>query len=81
MKTTISIENDLLHEADRTARRMRLTGSRFSALAVSDFPERQRKEQMLIRLNELYAKGPEPVEMRLVKGITSKVRAAMRERR
>jgi len=47
MKTAISIEDGLLREADDTARQMGLSRSRLFALAVADFLQRQRQEQML----------------------------------
>ena len=53
MKTAISIDDVLLHEADETARRMGLSRSRLFALAVGDFLHRKREEQMLLRLNEV----------------------------
>jgi len=80
MKTAISIEDGLLREADQTASLMGLSRSRLFAVAVGDFLERHRKEQMLLRLNEVYAKGPAPAEIHLLKGIKSKVRATVKER-
>ena len=80
MKTAISIDDRLLQEADETARLMGLSRSRLFALAVGDFLQRQRREQMLLRLNEVYAEGMEPVERRLLKGIKAKVRRAVRKR-
>jgi hypothetical protein len=59
---------------------MGLSRSRLFAMAVGDFLQRQRREQMLIRLNEVYAEGMEPVERPLLKGIKAKVRRAVRER-
>src|ERR1700720_4089982 len=47
MKTAISIDEALLREADETARLMGLSRSRLFALAVVDFLQRQRREQML----------------------------------
>jgi hypothetical protein len=79
MKTAISINDGLLHEADNTARRMGLSRSRLFALALSDFLQRQRREQMLLRLNEVYADGME-TETPLLKGIKRKVRRAVKER-
>jgi metal-responsive CopG/Arc/MetJ family transcriptional regulator len=73
MKTAISIQDELLQEADKTARRMGLSRSRLFALAVGDFLERQRQEQMLCRLNEVYAKGLDPAEKTLLKRIKTKV--------
>ena len=80
MKTAISIDDGLLEEADETARQMGLSRSRFFALAVGDFLQRQRREQMLLRLNEVYADGVEPAERRLLKGIKAKVRRTAKER-
>jgi hypothetical protein len=80
MKTAISMDDGLLQEADETARRMGLSRSRLFALAVGDFLQRKRREQMLLRLNEVYAKGKEPAETRLLKGIKVKVRRAVKER-
>jgi hypothetical protein len=80
MKTAISIDDGLLQEADKTARRMGVSRSRLFALAVGDFLQRQRREQMLLRLNEVYASGPETKEKLLPKGIKAKVRRAVKER-
>src|ERR1039458_9453490 len=72
MKTAISIDDGLLQEADETARLMGLSRSRLFALAVGDFLQRQRREQMLLRLNEVYAEGMEPAETAPLKGIDRK---------
>jgi hypothetical protein len=80
MKTAISIDHGLLQEADQTARLMGLSRSRLFAVAVRDFLQRQRQEQMLLRLNEVYANQPEPDERRLLKGIKTKVRRTLKER-
>ena len=80
MKTAISIDDRLLREADETARLLGLSRSRLFALAVGDFPQRQRKEQMPRRLNEVYANGLEPAEKGLLKGIRTRVRRTVKER-
>ena len=80
MKTAISIDDGLLREADETARLLGLSRSRLFAVAVSDFLQRQRQEQMLRRLNEVYANGTEPVEKGLLKGIKAKARRTVKER-
>ena len=80
MKTAISIDDGLLQEADETARLMGLSRSRLFALAVGDFLQRQRREQMLLRLNEVYSDGMEPAEKSLLKGIKAKVRRAVKQR-
>ena len=80
MKTAISIDDGLLQEADKTARLMGLSRSRLFAVAVGEFLKRQRQEQMLLRLNEVYAKGMQPVEKRLLNRIKAKVRRTVKER-
>ena len=80
MKTAISIEDDLLQEADRTARLLGLSRSRLFALAVGDFLHRRQREQMILRLNEVYGDGSEPAEKRLLKGIKAKVRPTVKDR-
>jgi hypothetical protein len=69
-----------LQEADRTARLLGLTRSRLFAVAVGEFLQRQRREQMLVRLNEVYADGVGPAEKRLLTGVKAKVRSTVRER-
>jgi predicted transcriptional regulator len=80
MKTAISIDDGLLREADETARLLGLSRSRLFALAVGDFLQRQRREQMLVRLNEVYADGMELAEKLLLKGIKARVRRAVKDR-
>jgi len=80
MKTAISIDGGLLKEADETARLLGLSRSRLFALAVDDFLRKQRQEQMLLRLNEVYANGVEPEEKRLLKNIKAKVHSTMKDR-
>ena len=75
MKTAISLDDALLQEADETARTMGLSRSRLFALALSDFLQRQRREHMLSRLNEVYVGAGEPAEKPLLKGMKAKVRA------
>jgi metal-responsive CopG/Arc/MetJ family transcriptional regulator len=80
VKTAISINDELLQEADETARLLGLSRSRLFSLAVGDFLQRQRQEQMLRRLNEVYADPLEPAEKSLLKGIRAKVRRTVKER-
>jgi len=80
MKTAISIDDGLLREADEAARRMGLSRSRLFALAVGGFLQRQRREQMLHRLNEVYADGMESAEKALLNVSKTKVRRAVKER-
>ena len=80
MKTAISIDDELLQQADQTARHMGLSRSRLFATAVRDFLLRQQQEQMLLRLNEVYDQGLEPAEKRVLKGIKAKVGRTLKDR-
>jgi hypothetical protein len=79
MKTALSIDETLLKEADRTAGLMGLSRSRLFTIAIGEFLCRKREEEMLDRLNEVYSKGPEPSERRLLKGIKAKFRSTVKE--
>jgi metal-responsive CopG/Arc/MetJ family transcriptional regulator len=80
MKTAISIDDRLLQEADETARLMGLSRSRLFVLAIGNFLGQRRREQMLLRLNEVYAGAVEPAEEPLLKEIKAKVRRSVKER-
>ena len=62
MKTAISVQDELLQQADAAARRMGLSRSRLFALAVSDVLNKQRSERMLRQLNEAYSGDTDPEE-------------------
>jgi metal-responsive CopG/Arc/MetJ family transcriptional regulator len=79
MKTAISIDDELLHEVDKTARSMGLSRSRLFAIAADDFLKRQRGEEMLRRLNEVYSGALEPSEKRLLKGFKAKFSRTVKE--
>lgn len=72
MKIAISIEAELLQEADKIARQMGLTRSQIFATAVDDFVKRQGNERMLLQLNAVYAGGMKPAEKRLLNGMKAK---------
>ena len=80
MKIVISIDGALLLDADETARQMGLSHSRLFTLAVGEFLKVRGKQQMLLRLNEVYAAGPDRAEKDLIKGIRARVRPALTER-
>lgn len=79
MKTAISIEDGLLEEADRAARRLGLSRSGLFARAVGDFLARETRDDMLRRLNDVYS-GPQTPEKRLLRGMKAKVRRTIEER-
>jgi metal-responsive CopG/Arc/MetJ family transcriptional regulator len=79
MKTAISIDDEILREADETARRMGLSRSRLFTLAVGDFLRRRRREEMLLRLNEVYANQGDRAAKNLTDGVKAKVRRTVKE--
>lgn len=74
MKTAVSLDDDLLQQADEAARQMGLSRSRFFAAAIFEFLQQKKKENMLDQLNETYAEGITPIEKRLLKGMKAKLR-------
>lgn len=71
MKTAISIPDGIFDAADALAERLGLSRSELYARAVAEFLERQRREDVTARLNEVYADGDEgldPVLERLQRG-------------
>jgi metal-responsive CopG/Arc/MetJ family transcriptional regulator len=81
MKTAVSLDDALLHEADGTARLLGVSRSRLFSVAIAEFLERRRQDQMLQQLNEVYAGAAEPAERRLLKGMKSKVLRAVEKHR
>ena len=79
-KTAISIDDRLLQDADTTARSMGLTRSALFARAVAEYIAQHRREQMLVRLNEVYADAPDPAGRAVLKGMKAKVRRTLKER-
>jgi hypothetical protein len=49
-------------------------------MAVGDFLRRRRREEMLLRLNEVYANERESAEKSLLKEIKAKTRRTVRDR-
>ena len=80
MKTAISIDDDLLREADDAARAMGVSRSKVISLAVGEFLRRQREAQMLQTLNEVYGGGPDPGEAKLVRSLKKRVGRTIRDR-
>jgi len=61
MKVAISIDGDLLEEADRAARKMHLSRSRLFSAALKEYLRRPwHSEEITEQLNRVYAADPEP---------------------
>src|SRR5579859_4315161 len=79
MKTAISVEDELLQEADRTAREMGLSRSRLFSVALKDFLKQRRNAAIVEQLNRVYAKGPTPEERRTLAFMKEKFRTTMKD--
>jgi metal-responsive CopG/Arc/MetJ family transcriptional regulator len=79
MKTAISLDGDLLHEADQTARAMGLSRSRLFSLALEDYLRHRRQQQMLDQLNQAYCDEPDPAEARTAENIKAKFRSTIKD--
>jgi metal-responsive CopG/Arc/MetJ family transcriptional regulator len=79
MKTAISVEDQLLEEADRLARRMGLSRSRLFSLALQDYLRQKRQEEMTGQLNRVHAGGPNPSERRTTARMKARFRATIQD--
>ena len=75
MKTAISLDGELLHEADQAARAMGLSRSRLFSLALEDYLRHRRQERMIEQLNRAYADHPNPADTRTAKRMKAKFRS------
>jgi predicted transcriptional regulator len=56
MKTAVSVPDDLFRSAEAVARRLRMSRSQLYAAALAEFLERQQKDAITERLNEVYSR-------------------------
>jgi len=80
MKTAISVEGDLLTQADQTARTMGLSRSGLFSLALKDFLKRRQQEEIVEKLNRVYGRETDPSERRTVAKMKEKFRATIKDR-
>jgi metal-responsive CopG/Arc/MetJ family transcriptional regulator len=79
MKTAISLEDELLLEADRTARQMGVSRSRLFSIALEAYLRKRRNQEILGQLNKVYAAECNPEERRTVAGMKRRFRSTIRE--
>ncbi len=79
MKTAISVEDELLMEADRTAHQMGISRSRLFSLALANYLRKRRNKEILDQLNRVYAEEPSPEERRTVEGMKRRFRSTIRD--
>ena len=66
LKTAISIPEDIYRDAEDTAKKLGMTRSRLYSTAVADFLKRYRKEDIKLKLNDVYAAGNSGINPALV---------------
>ena len=74
MKTAISVDDGLLQEADRAARKIGVSRSRLVSLALTDYLRRRRQEEVIEQLNRVYAEEISGEDRRVVAGVKAKLR-------
>jgi metal-responsive CopG/Arc/MetJ family transcriptional regulator len=80
MKTAISVDNELLTEADRTARELGLSRSRLFSVALEAYLRDRRQQETLERLNQAYAGKPDSANRETLKRMKAKFRSTIRDR-
>ena len=56
MKTSVSLPDELFRQAERTAKKLRISRSKLYVTALSEYLERHRDESVTERLNRVYSK-------------------------
>ena len=79
MKTAISLEDELLLQADRTARQMGVSRSRLFSIALEAYLRNRRNREIVEQLNKVYAVDPTPEERRAVAGMKRRFRKTISE--
>jgi len=77
---SISVADDLLRKADRTAKQLGVSRSRLFSIALTEFLKQRRNAELLDQINRAYADSPDASERRLLVGMKAKFRAAVRDR-
>lgn len=57
MKTAISVDDRLMQQADRTAKKMRVSRSKLFSIAMARYLREREDREITARLNEVYADG------------------------
>lgn len=59
IKTAVSIQKPLFEQAEKIARKMKISRSRLFALALEDYIRREQNRELLTQLNVAYADEPD----------------------
>ena len=78
VKTAISIQKSLFEQAEKIARRMKVSRSRLFALALEDYIHRKQNRELLAKINAAYADEPDSTERTLQRKARSTHRRMVR---
>ena len=79
IKTAVSVDDNLLREADRLAHQIGVSRSGLFSLALRDYLRARRQKEMLDKLNQVYGGEPDPAEARLPRQMKAKFRRTLRD--
>jgi len=65
IKTAVSIHKSLFEQAEKIARKMKVSRSRLFALALEDYIHREQNRELLTKINAAYADEPDANEQTL----------------
>jgi metal-responsive CopG/Arc/MetJ family transcriptional regulator len=77
VKTAISIEESLFKAADELATEMNTSRSKLFAIAVSEFIQRQKNQQLFEQINAAYDDTPDATERKQQQAMKMKQRQIM----
>ena len=79
VKTAISIQKSLFDQAEKVARKMKVSRSRLFALALEDYIHREQNRELLAKINAAYADEPDSTEKTLRQKTRSTHRRIVRD--
>ena len=80
MKTAISVNDQLMTAADRTAREIGVSRSRLFSIALEDYLRKREQESIVEQLNQVYGNKPDASEKRTSARLKTKFRRTIKER-
>jgi metal-responsive CopG/Arc/MetJ family transcriptional regulator len=80
VKTAVSVDNQLMIEADRAAREAGISRSRLFSLALEDYLRKRKHYHIVEQLNRVYGSEPDAAEKRTAARLKTKFRRTVKER-
>jgi metal-responsive CopG/Arc/MetJ family transcriptional regulator len=77
IKTAVSLQEGLFKQAESMARELKLSRSRFFAVALEEFIERHRNRRLLERINAAYEDEPDESERKYLRKMRQRHRKSI----